>query len=129
MQRSYQEVYDEMNDFLKGKKHSPKMRGTSSARDGIHRKFFAEYMKAKGWRWVAKMGIGTGCNTHLEKDELPAGRIICSVSRHYVAVIDGVVNDTHDCRRRAMFPIKDGGYEGKNTRCVYGYWINDSYEN
>jgi hypothetical protein len=31
------------------------------------------------------------------------------VSRHAVAVIDGVIHDTYDCSR--------GG-----KRCVYGYW-------
>ncbi len=30
--------------------------------------------------------------------------------RHYTAVIDGVINDTHD-------PSREG------TRCVYGYWV------
>ena len=55
------------------------------------------------------MGIGTGCTVHLADGELPMGTLIVSVSRHLVAVIDGVIQDTHDCSR--------GG-----TRCVYGYW-------
>jgi hypothetical protein len=58
---------------------------------------------------VPTMQIGSGCRVHLRADELPAGRIICQVSRHLCAVIDGVVYDTHD-------PTRDG------TRCVYGYW-------
>jgi hypothetical protein len=41
--------------------------------------------------------------------ELPAGRLIVCVSRHVVAVIDGVIHDNHDPSR--------GG-----TRCVYGYF-------
>ena len=109
MQRPYREVYDEMNKHLEGAVYTSKMRGESSSRTGIHRKFFDSYMLSKGWRWVATMRIGTGCKVHLRSDELPMGRIICSVSRHYVAVIDGVVNDNHDCTR--------GG-----NRCVYGYW-------
>jgi hypothetical protein len=40
---------------------------------------------------------------------LPNGRLIARCSRHLVAVIDGVIHDTHDSSR-------DG------TRCVYGYW-------
>ena len=55
------------------------------------------------------MKIGSGCTVHLRADELPTGRLIVSVSRHVVAVIDGVIHDTHD-------PSRDG------TRCVYGYW-------
>ena len=46
---------------------------------------------------------------HLKRDELPSGRIVCSLSRHLVACVDGVVHDTYDSTR--------GG-----TRCVYGYW-------
>jgi hypothetical protein len=45
----------------------------------------------------------------LKEDELPKGRIICRLSKHYAAVIDGVLNDTYDCSR-------------KGTRCVYGYF-------
>jgi hypothetical protein len=41
--------------------------------------------------------------------ELPIGRLIVSVSKHLVAVVDGVIHDTHD-------PSRAG------TRCVYGYW-------
>ena len=55
------------------------------------------------------MFIGSGCKVHLRNDELPAGRLIVCLSRHYTAVIDGVIHDTHDPSR--------GG-----TRCVYGYW-------
>jgi hypothetical protein len=35
------------------------------------------------------------------------------VSKHYCAVIDGVIHDTSD-------PSRDG------TRCVYGYWIKET---
>jgi hypothetical protein len=55
------------------------------------------------------MQIGQGCKVHLRADELPPGRLVCNVRHHLVAVIDGVIHDTHDYLR--------GG-----TRCVYGYW-------
>jgi hypothetical protein len=55
------------------------------------------------------MQIGSGCTVHLRPKELPAGRLVVSVSKHLTAVIDGVIHDTHDCSRRG-------------TRCVYGYW-------
>lgn len=60
-------------------------------------------------RRTPTMAIGSGCKVHLRADELPTGRLVVSVSKHLVAVVDGVVHDTHDPRR--------GG-----TRCVYGYW-------
>ena len=71
-------------------------------------------MKELGFEWTATMQIGSGCKVHLKSDELPKGRLVCVVSRHYVSVIDGVINDTHDCSR-------------EGTRCVYGYWkLKDS---
>jgi hypothetical protein len=83
-------------------------RGTTP-RNGVSKKVSRVYLEALGWTWVPTMAIGSGCTVHLRADELPSGRLIVAVSRHLVAVIDGVIHDTHDCSR--------GG-----TRCVYGYW-------
>lgn len=81
----------------------------SDADHGVHKALWKEYLRSLGWLWTPTMHIGSGCKVHLHEDELPPGRLIVSVSRHLVAVIDGVIRDTHDCTR--------GG-----TRCVYGYW-------
>ncbi len=112
----YLEVYDvlaEGNKTQRRGKHDKKGR-TRSASNGINtkRKWFKDYMKSLGFEWVAVMGIGTGCIMHLHPDEIPMGTIIAKVSRHYVAVIDGVVYDTYD-------PSRNG------NRCVYGYWRYD----
>jgi len=70
-----------------------------------------EYMNDIGWRWVPIMKIGSGCTVHLRTGELPpAPRLIARVTRHWVAVIHGVIRDTHDPSRGGM-------------RCVYGYFI------
>lgn len=88
-------------------------RGSSgkTCRKGISttRKWFKDYMASIGAKWTPTMGIGTGCKVHLKDGELPNGRLAVAVSRHYVAVVDGVIHDLWDCSR--------GG-----TRCVYGYW-------
>ena len=110
--RDYKEVYDRMalgNATQRKSKYHTK--GRKSALNGVSvtRKWFKDLMIEWGFEWVATMGIGTGCKVHLKSDELPSGRLVCSVSKHYTAVIDGVINDTYDCSR-------DG------TRCVYGYW-------
>lgn len=84
----------------------------SSARTGVHKATIRRYLESLGWRWTPTMQIGSGCKVHLRAAELPAGRIVVSVSRHLVAVIDGVVHDTHD-------PSRDG------TRCVYGYFTKE----
>jgi hypothetical protein len=80
-----------------------------TARNGTSREVMRDVLAELGWSWTPTMGIGTGCTVHLRTGELPDGRLIVSLSRHYAAVIDGVIHDTHD-------PSRDG------TRCVYGYW-------
>lgn len=82
---------------------------TASKGINTDRKWFSDYMKSLGFVWVPTMFIGKGCQVHLKAEELPAGRLVISLSRHMTAVIDGVIQDTYDCSR--------GG-----TRCVYGYF-------
>lgn len=111
----YRQVYDALALGNKGErrtKRSGRSTGRRTAREGIHtaRKWFKDYMRAIGFRWVACMGIGTGCKVHLTDGELPAGRLVVAVSGHYTAVVDGVIHDLYDPSR--------GG-----TRCVYGYFI------
>jgi hypothetical protein len=81
----------------------------SSARTGVHAVIMHEYLQAIGWGWVATMKVGSGCRVHLTEADLPSGRLIARLSKHYAAVIDKVLFDTHDSSR-----------DGK--RCVYGYW-------
>lgn len=101
----YKQAYEMLADINKTTS------GTRSAREGIQTKSnaFKLFMLNLGWKWTPTMFIGQGCKVHLRKNELPMGKIICAVSRHYVAVIDGVINDTYDSTRNG-------------NRCVYGYW-------
>jgi len=105
----YQEIYDGINELALGERTGTRKRGKSNARLGVYKGTIRKYMEALGWTWTPTMQIGSGCQVHLRADELPAGRLVVSVSKHSVAVIDGVVHDTHD-------PSRDG------TRCVYGYF-------
>jgi len=107
-ERPYSEVYDALAAHMRD------LGKPRSARNGIPRKVYEDYLGACGWRWFPTMHIGSGCTTHLRSDELPAGRIIARLSKHVCAVIDGVIHDTHD-------PSRDG------TRCVYGYFKYESY--
>jgi len=112
----YRDVYDAVNLIAKSEKD---MRGKagmraacgkgSSSRNGVWMYTAKAFMEKLGWKWTPTSGIGTGTKVHLRADELPAGRIIARCSRHYVAVIDGVIQDTHDSSRNG-------------TRAVYGYW-------
>lgn len=104
----YLEVYNAINE--RATRERPRGgRSRSSARTGVHKTTSSKFLADLGWRWTATMQIGSGCTVHLRPGELPAGRLIVSVSRHFTTVVDGVVHDTHDPSRGGM-------------RCVYGYW-------
>lgn len=111
--RNYADIYADLangNAAQRPGKYQRRANGRTASH-GIQtsRKWFKDYMIGLGFKWVPTMGVGTGCKVHLRDGELPMGHLVVSVSRHYVAVIDGVIHDTHDPSR--------GG-----NRCVYGYW-------
>lgn len=95
----YKDVYDALN----------RLAGQSVARTGVPKDITTRYLAELGWVRTVTMAIGQGTRVHLADGELPHGRLIVQCSRHVVAVIDGVVYDTHD-------PTRGG------TRCVYSYW-------
>jgi hypothetical protein len=121
--RPYQEVYDRINAIAANERTGKRKRGISSARAGVyknaaHKLAYDLAHKYGLWPqglpgtqlWVPTMFVGQGCKVHLRDGELPIGRLVVNLSKHYTAVIDGVVHDTHD-------PTRGG------TRCVYGYWM------
>ena len=109
--RPYAEVYARLAEGRGSQRAGKKGKRSASARNGIDvtRKWFKDFMTELGFVWVPTMKIGSGCKVHLRAEELPAGRLVVSVSNHYTTMIDGEINDTWNPDR--------GG-----TRCVYGYW-------
>lgn len=108
MQEDYESMYQTITCLGK-QERSRKGKPHGSARTGIRITTIRRYLAERGWVWHPTMFIGSGTTVHLRKGELPMGRLIVQVSRHMVAVIDGVIHDNHDCSR--------GG-----RRAVYGYW-------
>ncbi len=135
--RPYGEVYKAL---AQGMGSQRKSKG-ATARNGVstRRKWFKDYMASIGFKWVPQMFVGVGCQTHLNEDELPMGRLVVAVSRHYTAVIDGVIHDTYDPsaeRGATIYPpnspsvpkgarwLSNGnGWAYEPERCVYGYWV------
>ena len=118
-EQPYQVVYDELQkrqNEWRIKSNSKRAYEIKPERNKVHfgtdMRIAKKYLLDLGWKWKPTMGIGTGCKVHLKADELPKGRILCQVSNHCVAVIDGVINDTYD-------PSREG------TRCVYGYFYKE----
>jgi hypothetical protein len=136
-EQDYQTVYDALTTLERSRrksKHNP--RGATTVREGVQTrsKAFKDYMRALGWMWTPTMAIGSGCKVHLATGELPMGRLIVAVSKHYTAVIDGVIYDTHNPQREPQNvyggnPVIDPDGQRRNPivqviggRCVYGYW-------
>lgn len=115
-ERPYQQVYDSLNALAQSERSGKRKRGKSSARTGVFKQTYRKLLASWGWVFIPTMTIGSGCKVHLRRNELPGGRLIASVSRHLVAVIDGTIHDTSDCSR--------GG-----TRCVYGYYLKKEEAN
>ncbi len=127
----YQQVYDAMASGNAGQRITRRTRktmaGKRTGRLGIYvkRKWFKDWMKSQGFVWTPTMLVGQGCKVHLQADELPSGKLIVALSRHYCAVIDGVIHDTYDPNAREASGWWNDYAENaapSGPRCVYGYW-------
>jgi hypothetical protein len=79
-------------------------RRTEPIENGCAPQVMRSYMQSIGWQYTEPKE-----HLFLRADMLPKGRLVVAISRHLVAVIDGVIHDTHDC-----------GGAGRVT--VEGYW-------
>ena len=102
-EQDYRETYNALRRKQKA------MGYTWDIRKGVWKETMHAYMADLGWTWTPKMRPGQRERTHVKASELPAGRLVLSLSRHYLAFVDGVAHDTYD-------PTRDG------SRTVYGYW-------
>jgi hypothetical protein len=107
--RLYAAVYADLSHLCKHDRKSM-VRGKTTARNGVFRTVYHDYILSLGLLWTPTMGIGTGCMVHLNDCEIRSDqRLIVRVSKHLTAVVNGVIRDTADPSR--------GG-----ARCVYGYY-------
>lgn len=117
----YKYIYNTLTEYQKEyhlksrSKYSKKLvaKGKhTTVREGVMRGVYEKYMIELGWKWIPTMKIGQGCTTHLKSTELPKGNVVARISKHMVAVVDGVIHDTYDPSR-------------EETRCVYGYFVKE----
>lgn len=121
----YREVYDMINEYGKKERVGKRQRSRSSARTGVYPKTIRKIMKDLGWTWIPTMFVGQGCKVHLNENELPSGRLVVSVSKHEVAVIDGVIHDIYDPNDRGC-TVDAYGNDITTDRCVYGYYVKST---
>lgn len=79
--------------------------------DGIltNKPAFKRYMVESGFVWNITCRIGSRDRVHMNAAELPMGRLVLSLSKHYTAVINHQIYDTYDC-------------SNNGKRMVYGFW-------
>ncbi len=105
----YKDVYVTLNTMGLSERLGKRKKSKSNSRTGVYKNTFKKFMLSIGWTWTPTMFIGQGCKVHVKADELPNGKIIVALSKHFAAVVDGVLHDIYDCSRN-------------ETRCVYGYY-------
>jgi hypothetical protein len=76
---------------------------------GVHTEVSGPYLEDLSWKYTSTKHLPRGKGVHLRADELPSGRLIVDLPGHFVAVIDGVIHDTHDC-------------SDEGCRRIHGYW-------
>lgn len=101
--RDYKEVYDAIFKAM-GK----------TPRNGVDTRSpkFKRLMASLGFSWTSTAGIGSHQAVHFYPGELPQRRMVCSVAKHYTAVVDNEVRDIFDCRLNSF----------GEPRRIYGYW-------
>lgn len=98
LQLDYKQCYNELAEAHRART------GKKTARNGIYKDDFGAVLKRHGWVWhPAPKLVGRKARY----SDLPQGRVIARMARHFTAVIDGVVHDVWDCREKM----------------VYGYWM------
>src|SRR2546421_436329 len=75
MQLPYERVYERVSAI-----NQDYGDGVKTARNGLMKPLTRKLIEKNGWTWTPTMFIGQGCKVHLRADELPAGRLIVSVS-------------------------------------------------
>jgi len=95
----YKQAYDEL-----AKANAKGRGGNKSARNGIFKEDFDAVLKSHGWLWVSAPKFD---GRKARYNDMPEGRVIVRMARHFAAVINGELNDSWD----------------SSHKMVYGYWI------
>lgn len=104
--RSYQEIYELVNEFGERERRAD----PSRARTGVYGPTAKRIAEHLGLTWTRTLASKrTGAALYLTSPDLPRGRIVVSLAGHYCAVINGVIHDTFDPSQ-------------KKPKRVYGYF-------
>ena len=94
--------YNESRKILKEASAAGRL-GSRAISRGIYKDDFSSALKKLGWEWHPAPKFE---GRKARFSDLPSGRVVARMAGHFVAVIDGQINDTWD----------------SSERMVYGYW-------
>ena len=94
--------YNEARSILKQAAKNGKM-GSRQISKGIYKEDMSFALRGLGWTWMPAPKLE---GRKARYKDLPKGRVIARMAKHYSAVIDGEIHDTWDC----------------SEKMVYGYW-------
>src|SRR5262249_17475286 len=104
---SYAEVFEALKaahaKYIKSHPRSLLARhpGRNPIEGGCSQEVMRSYMRSIGWQYTKPKEP-----LYLRADMLPKGALVVLISRHWVAVIDGVVRDTYDSGGAGKRPVK-----------------------
>ena len=95
--------YMEARQHLKTASKNGKM-GSGAISDGIYKEDIGQALKEFGFMWQSAPKLS---GRKARYSDLPQGRIVVRMAKHFAAVLDGELHDSWD----------------SSEKMVYGYWI------
>ena len=89
--------------YLELAKLNASVNGKRSVRNGMLKKTFDAFLKEKGWEWHPAPKFN---GRKAKASDMPEGYVIARQAKHFVAVLNGVPQDTFD----------------SSQKMIYGYW-------
>ena len=103
--KDYKEIYRELTRLNYGK----------TPRNGVSESIYKKLLENLGWKCVECENE----NVYLKTEDIPAGIVICKISRHLVAVKNKTIYDTWDCSKAIKGKCK-GEYDKVK---IIKYWV------
>jgi len=97
--------YKDARKYLKESSKKGRL-GSGAISGGIYKEDFDQALSQFGFKWKSAPKLEGRKARYFD---LPKGKVVARMAKHFVAVIDGQINDTWNC----------------SDKMVYGYWIKE----
>tara|TARA_Y100000114_G_C11623382_1_gene260741 strand:- start:173 stop:592 length:420 start_codon:yes stop_codon:yes gene_type:complete len=94
LEADYKACYEELAQAHKDRT------GKKTCRQGIYKETLSEVLGRHGWVWHPAPKFH---GRKARASDMPSGRVIVRMSKHYAAVIDGTVYDSWNCTHKMVY--------------------------